>query len=393
MSGSTFGPAATQKVTKDGSLETNALTMPAVPRQYVVLWGTGLGAFRDRDVSITIAGKIVTPTYAGPAPGLPGVDQINFQVPDESPSSCYVPLTVTAGGRSSNVTAISVDRSTGACVHPLGLFGDEERKLDRGDSILAGSLSFNAAVYSPNLNAISYTRQENFSAMFLLQDAAGIYAMCRSVPVSAGCALQDALGPIAILAAGTAPSIGGQSMSLTDPANLRYDVPFQFDYSLTLAMPAPASSESKLPPPAFVPGWWTIAAPGGSGIKAFSQRYLLPAEIRWTNRDSLASFGRDSDLTIIRDPQDSQLGDQMIAALLTPGAQYISCSADAVTVQIVIPQALLQQIGPTAPSPGMLTLILQRPQPTVFRMELVSGGSAPAIINFFYTDSLRPIVH
>jgi uncharacterized protein (TIGR03437 family) len=68
-SGQSIGPATAQNISGDGTPSRNALTTPALPGQYVTLWGTGLGAFRNSDVTVSVAGKAVSPTFAGRAPG------------------------------------------------------------------------------------------------------------------------------------------------------------------------------------------------------------------------------------------------------------------------------------------------------------------------------------
>src|SRR6185312_6951241 len=55
--------------------------------------------------------------YAGLAPGLPGVDQINFQVPATTRNGCAVPVTGSQGLGGPKVT-IAVQNGGGQCVDP-----------------------------------------------------------------------------------------------------------------------------------------------------------------------------------------------------------------------------------------------------------------------------------
>jgi len=73
---SSFGlfPSAAQNILPDGTVEPNQLTHPAHPGQYVTIWGTGLGAARANAVQVLLGGKPFPVVYAGPAPGLKGVD-------------------------------------------------------------------------------------------------------------------------------------------------------------------------------------------------------------------------------------------------------------------------------------------------------------------------------
>ena len=70
------GPAAANN--QDGSI--NSASNPAARGSVVSLWATGQGA-DSSNASVTIAGYQAQVLYAGPAPGLPGLMQINVQVP------------------------------------------------------------------------------------------------------------------------------------------------------------------------------------------------------------------------------------------------------------------------------------------------------------------------
>jgi len=63
------------------------LTHPAMVGQTVALWMTGLGAVTPR---VLLGGHEAPVTYAGPAPGYLGLQQVNFQVPNDAaiPDSC-----------------------------------------------------------------------------------------------------------------------------------------------------------------------------------------------------------------------------------------------------------------------------------------------------------------
>ncbi len=57
-------------------------------------------------------------TYAGRAPGLVGVDQVNVQIPEDAPEGCSLPLTLLGATRVSQPVAISVRRGGGECRDP-----------------------------------------------------------------------------------------------------------------------------------------------------------------------------------------------------------------------------------------------------------------------------------
>ncbi len=85
-------------------------------RNLLVLFGTGwrnTPAANPNDgngvaeaVIVTIQGVQATVPFAGAVPGLPGVDQINVEVPPELAGIGLVRLKVTAAGRSTNITTV-----------------------------------------------------------------------------------------------------------------------------------------------------------------------------------------------------------------------------------------------------------------------------------------------
>src|SRR5690606_34974658 len=62
--------------------------------------------------------------YTGRAPGLIGVDQINEQLPPDTPEGCAVPLSVWGSETHSQTVTISIRRGGGQCTdQPLGRSG------------------------------------------------------------------------------------------------------------------------------------------------------------------------------------------------------------------------------------------------------------------------------
>jgi len=88
---------------------------PAAPGEYVSIYATGLGPTMrsgDLDVAIItpqvlIGGVPATILFAGNAPGYPGLNQINVQVPQIAAGPA-VPLIVQSGGHSSNAVTLAI---------------------------------------------------------------------------------------------------------------------------------------------------------------------------------------------------------------------------------------------------------------------------------------------
>jgi uncharacterized protein (TIGR03437 family) len=150
-----FGPALLQQVDSSGASSVNSFRNPAASGQAVVLWGTGLGPLPagaddaaapgmvdlSADVTVYVGTVAVKPFYAGRAPTLPGVDQINFYLPDTVLSRCFVPLTVAVGPVSSGPLTFSAGTPGAMCTSELGLSSDLLERLDQGGTVRVAALS------------------------------------------------------------------------------------------------------------------------------------------------------------------------------------------------------------------------------------------------------------
>ena len=146
------------------------LTTPARAGEWVTLWGTGLGSAAS-NVSVEVARIAVAPSYSGPAPGLPGVDQINLLFPAGVPDDCYIPLTVKVDGRASNTTSIAAASAPGACHHRLGLSPDTLASLDKGGQPqLSQSWVHSDVIPNPGTPG-TYRRYDTVSLDFWQRDA------------------------------------------------------------------------------------------------------------------------------------------------------------------------------------------------------------------------------
>jgi uncharacterized protein (TIGR03437 family) len=77
---------------------------PLTPGEYVFLYASGLGSGSAR---VTLGGAPCEVQYAGPAPGFPGVQQVNFRVPPGAPSG-MAELRLESGAASSPVVLAPV---------------------------------------------------------------------------------------------------------------------------------------------------------------------------------------------------------------------------------------------------------------------------------------------
>lgn len=88
---------------------------PAHRGEILQAYGTGVGVINPALMiatplpMVTVGGKQAQVLYAGVAPGLPGVTQINFTVPPDAPTGSAVPVVFALGAHSSNTAMLAVD--------------------------------------------------------------------------------------------------------------------------------------------------------------------------------------------------------------------------------------------------------------------------------------------
>ncbi|HXJ37678.1 MAG TPA: hypothetical protein VNH18_00295, partial [Bryobacteraceae bacterium] len=127
------GLAAALNIRPDGTVSRNSPSNSAAPGDYVALFGTGFGlaaqqppdgvaatgasALRSVPRLFLDSNPVSALQYAGLAPLLAGVDQINFQVPASTRNGCAVPVSASQTLGSPSVT-ISVQSGGGQCTDP-----------------------------------------------------------------------------------------------------------------------------------------------------------------------------------------------------------------------------------------------------------------------------------
>jgi uncharacterized protein (TIGR03437 family) len=347
----------------------NKLTNPTLAGQYVTLWGTGLGSATSDEVTVLLGGTTIAPVYAGPAPALTGVDQIDFQIPDGgSLDGCYVSLIVKTGDIVSNEATISKASQPGACEHPFGLSAAEMATLDSGGRITFGAVSLRSDVG---------TRLSTESAMaqFLLGDAFYIGLMAQPLTADDSyfrCRLAPASGLTVGLLAGAADA--GDTLTLTGP-------------SQSVMLPGAFGLYGMFGSPPFLgPGTWHIEGTGGATIGPFEADLVLPPLVHWTNRDSLTAIDRGQDQDVVWDP--TGYGDSDVATV-TLGLQsaQVFCRAPAASGKLTVPSSLLA--GLSAGLGSFRLGIAPRPsRRTLFALPLTDGSAAQAFFDYSFSETI-----
>ncbi len=93
----------------NGQIVANPIDLGVSAGDTIVLeiFGTGIRAAGKANVAVTIGGVSAHVSYAGPAPGNVGEDQINVTVPTSLAGKGNVPIVVTASGQMANTTNVT----------------------------------------------------------------------------------------------------------------------------------------------------------------------------------------------------------------------------------------------------------------------------------------------
>ena len=120
------GPAVAQDYTISPST-INSLTVTAKPGDTLVLYGSGLGpavnnTVDNLDFHLYLGGTEFTSgvQYAGRSLNV-ALDQINFTIPSNAPTGCFIPLIIRIGSIVSNSASVSIDANGQTCNDPFGL--------------------------------------------------------------------------------------------------------------------------------------------------------------------------------------------------------------------------------------------------------------------------------
>ncbi|MBL8295815.1 MAG: hypothetical protein JNN08_28490, partial [Bryobacterales bacterium] len=127
---------------------------PSHPGDTLVLWGTGGGSDPANDTGgtsgdqsvagnfvVIVAGRRITPTYAGASSGYPGLWQINFVLPPDIEPDCFATIQVSAGGETGNVATIPIAAAgETACSDPT-VPQNLLAKMDAGGEMTLGALA------------------------------------------------------------------------------------------------------------------------------------------------------------------------------------------------------------------------------------------------------------
>jgi len=166
-SGRPAGPAFAHNVDLPDTFPMNGFASAALPGQEVIIWGTGLGPIGEPDsepatdnavfgpdLEIQVGTKIVKPVDARRAPGLNGIDEIRFRLPDDATivNTCFLPVTVRTLGITGNTVTLAGSAGQQFCKHPLELPDDLLQRLDNGETLNVAAVNFVRSVSASSVD-------------------------------------------------------------------------------------------------------------------------------------------------------------------------------------------------------------------------------------------------
>lgn len=410
-------------------------TSPASPGQVLVLWGTGLGADAASDttggtsgdrtasagVKVVVGSKEITPAYAGRASGLPGTDQINFTLPGDVDTGCSVPVQVRVGDTVSNtVTLAIVTGGRDVCQHPF-LSSDALRRLSAGGTVTAGSLLLSKQVLSISAAGMSFDLPtEAVSGSFArygLGNLNAIPAAAQSTTIGT-CTVTRQRGRQSELLTGVLPAKGldaGPQLTLSGPGAANVAVPKDAnnDYTKTLfsgGLPGiPGLPGGGTSTPVISAGTYTITAPGGTEVGAFTTSVTVPTELNWTNKAQINDVNRQQGLAITWSGGSGQVFITGISGTTAGGTQQdpiydaavFVCTANASAGNFTVPSSILSQLpavtfdptSSTSNGVGLLGLQLNGPAGGGSFMAPLVGGGNVDMANFTYSLGTAKVVN
>ncbi|MBZ5607942.1 MAG: hypothetical protein LAP38_06790 [Acidobacteriia bacterium] len=393
------GMAIAQNYESPTSLPLNLYTNAARPGQTIILWGTGLGAYTGgsdgdapqagnivNNAQVLIDGYAITPFYAGRAPGIPGVDQINFTLPDSAPipDGCSLEVQVQVGSFTQPSGATIAKSSNGpVCEHPYGLSQDQLVALQSGSTLKAMMVQL---YHSVGVQGIV-----NGSVLGSIQDEVEVglrkFAANGSPLTDQGYpyALQQAAGSCNVIKAGGSdfefvdhtdfinllnfPLDSGSNSVLSGPGGTMTLAPFGGLTTLFQGVAIPGSPVGS----AFLQnGNYTLAIPGGKDVAAVQAQFVLQNQFS-ANFPSSISKGKPLTLTWTGG-NDGDLVRIFVTGITFSGASpLITCTANATDHTFTIPGDLTGQL--TSDQPVGVLGFYSIGAPASLSVPLTGGGS------------------
>ncbi len=332
-------------------------TNTAKPGDTLTLWGTGMGPTPNNggdtgaapygnigSAPLVFVGGVQSPsvTYWGRSPNtIPGLDQIDFVVPEDAPLGCLVSIVVQTADPVivSNGPTIALAATDGAaCSDPTQALPPSILSKTSAKVMILG-LDQSVSVCPPGDNCSTTTSSQG-KASFLEFTQAQLVVLAPAIntaPSFGSCYT-------AITSSGGSgggvnlPYVnGGTSVTLTPPSGA----------ALTLTPQASGIYKSASGSDALPSGTWSFSnGAGGAAVGPLSFSFPVPQQVAWTNDTAVSNspIDRNQPLTITWTGGDANgFVDIQGNAQSVSGAYFVGfdCSAPASAGQFTIPSSIL----------------------------------------------------
>jgi uncharacterized protein (TIGR03437 family) len=267
--------------TENGAGWGPAAEAPGAPGETIAIRGTGLGTVHEPEV--VLGGRRVRRVRnAGPSRRGSGEDEIRFQIPDDAPQGCHVPVQVRSGGVASNVATVAIAPKGKACVATAQWLGDSPLVLIR-----SRMRSERFGDWAVDLVAARFgqSQSEELAPFRLLPPTGGCTAYARTIS-------WDDLSELTALRNIVAPDGGWLTVSGPEGSKSVTKGPRgPFTYWRGLGGLSPG--RGKAPEPLFLtPGDYTVAGRGDPEIGSFRAQVTVPTPLEWTNQSQIETIDR-----------------------------------------------------------------------------------------------------
>jgi len=367
---------------------------PAHPGQYLLAYGTGMGALAGGDnsaspaynfaangvnVQAIVGGMSIPVTYAGRA-GYAGEDQINFALPSNVPTGCAVSFQISVNGALSAPAfiAIAPDANASVCVQQ-GFTAAELQKLDAGGTYTVGGFELmQIQAVLPSVGTVTENSASGSFTTFTGYQLAG--AAQASVFASGNCVVthsKNTSSTTPVLTGGVGLDAG--AVTLNGPAasnisNMTFkEDPSTFSYSLTLATSGlPSGVPGGGGTGTIVAGQYSLSGAGGKDVGKFSSTITLGTPLLLTG-GLPTSVNRANGLPLAWTGGNSSDIVEIIGSSSTSTDNWgFICTTTAGTRGFTVGSSILNQLP--ASTSGSLSIV-SAPTPSTFNASLTAGGS------------------
>lgn len=268
LDGGGCGQAAALNISPGGSVSVNSPSNGAAPGDFISLYGTGIGVPYNPPANgdystglvplssapgVVLGGKTLQGVqFAGLAPFLVGVDQINLQIPQGTSEGCAVPVSVDGFSIIGPTMSLSIHSGRGQCVDPsIQSFGN----VTLTKTFMSGTAGTTTAdvlwASFPSGPGVTIPRPPAPSQPGSFTNNITPVTMSRSCPVN-GSSLLSA-GALSVEANSTGQTTVAQPIPATGGVEYQQSLPNGFiapgQYSVSASRTVPFQGSLTIPPP------------------------------------------------------------------------------------------------------------------------------------------------